>query len=529
MPSGSTIAAMETLRLGCIAAGLTNKIDALCVFVPDSVIAATTPLFKHLGSDPWTNFNFVIGDLTVNGLKGDGLSKALDTGIKLKDIQLPSTGSTIGFTVIVSESASNQGGHAMGQQDADGVPLSLLLVSSSGLTEFYPTTLTGTQRVSSNDWGRVGYISGNRWVAGGSTNIALFVASPLESHKTLVSIVGPGEAAGTTSTDDTISVFASKRDGTNSAYSTLRLSMAMVHDGFTQTESSNFWVLAKQLREQLGGGTGDNIHDWNRKVVAAGGASVSTTTSNAMRTLYSGLDTVGTLYLMSSANALVPDNLTAARTPFIWQSGSEVWTNFNFGTTNLTVAGLQGNGTDKYLGTGIVPSTANRISNTSGGITALISDNPGTALFAIMGSLPITASVQTVLYMDDVANAGFRMWRNDLINQNWITAAQPSPGAAWEGYISGNRTAANAIALYVASTGLAHQVLTNATGTQTGTATANTRAFLAFAQNNNGTPITFGNQTMSFVAFHGGMTQTQSSNTYSLISEFRVAVGGGNP
>src|SRR5688572_13026363 len=81
VPSQQTIQCMETLRLTLIGMGLTNKLYTLCVFVPDSVIAASTPLFKHKGSDPWTNFFFAQTNLNIDGLKGDGIQKAFDTGV----------------------------------------------------------------------------------------------------------------------------------------------------------------------------------------------------------------------------------------------------------------------------------------------------------------------------------------------------------------------------------------------------------------------------------------------------------------
>lgn len=527
-PSANTVLAMETLRLGCIAAGLTNKIHSLCVFVPDSLIAATTPLFKHKGSDPWTNVNFGTTNLDINGLKGDGATKSLDTGVKAKDVVIPASGSTIGMTVIVTESATNASEITIGQQNDDDSRIFALTISSGGFTQWYPARTATGEGVLTNDFGRVGYVSGSRNTNGGSTNLTIFVASPLESHKIITNLGGSIQAL-TTTTDETISAFANKHGSTNRQWSFQKMSLAMVNDGFTESESSNFWNLAKACRETLGGGTGDPIHDYNRKIVAAGGAAISTTTSNSLRTFYSGLNTDGTLYLMSVVNAIVPDNLTAARTPVIWQTGSEIWTNINFGTTNLSVSGLQGNGTDKYLGTGIIPAHSNRISTTSAAISGLISANPGTTLTIVLAGNPVTANVSTLLSGNLGGLTSFRLWRNDLINQNFLQAADPSPGATYIGWLSGNRTAANAIAVYIANTGLAHSVFTNATGAQTGTALSNTRDMFAFANNNNGVVAAPGAHTMSFVAWHGGMTQTQNSNLYARVHILRTALGGGSP
>lgn len=522
-PSQNTINCMETLRLGCISAGLTNKIYSLCVFVPDSLIAATTPLFKHFGADPWTNINFLVGDLTISGLVGNGTTKVLDTAIKAKDIQIEADGSTVGLTVIVSESAGNAAEFVAGQQDADLNPVLGLLVSSAGETQWFATEPTAGTSATSNDFARVGYVSGNRWIEGGTTNVALFVASPLEAHKVLASTAG-SIAAIATVTDDTISVFANKHSGTNRSWSSQRLSLAMVHDGLTAAESAAFWALALACRECLGGGTGDPVHDWNRKIVAAGGADVSTTSSNAARTFLSGLDTDGTLYRMVAVNAFVPDNLTAARTPIIWQAGSEVWTNINFGSTNLTTGGLTGNGTTKLLGTGIITSTAvNRgFSLTSAGISLIISTNPssGDYDFGVDG----VANSQQFALLNNAGQAIFYCFRFVTVNANFLTA----PAGFSTGFLSGNRTAANAIALYGARSDTAHFAITNGTGNQDGSLVA-TYPMTAFALNADGTPTAFSDHTLSFLALHSGLTQTQSSNVWNRVRDFRTAVGAAGP
>lgn len=529
LPSQNTILAMETLRLGCIAAGLTNKIYSLCVFVPDSLIAATTPLFKHYGADPWTNINFGTTNLDINGLLGNGTTKALDTAIKAKDIQVPSNGSTLGFTVIVTESATNQPNHVIGYRDPDGSPSALLLVSSAGRTEFYATTISAGDNVITNDWGRVGYVSGNRNTNGGTTNLSLFVASPLESHKLLTNTSGSIPAI-TTLVDDTISVFAAKQDATNQSYSALRLSLAMVHDGFTQTESSNFWMLAKACRETLGGGTGDPVHDWNTKIVAAGGAAISSTTSNASRTFLQGLDTDDTLYRIVVANTYPPDSLTAARTPIIWQSGSQTWTNFAFGTTNLTVEGLTGDRTNKYLGTGMNLSTAiiRGFSDTSAGISVLIRSNTqALGQSTLLGSAAgLLANGQFALVNSTTADPTmtFYCWKAITVNTDHLRFTWSSN---YTGFMSANRTAANAIRMDLVTNGV-FNVYTNGTGNQTGNNDSNTNTF-AHALYNLGPAANFSSQTISFLALTSGLTSTQASNLYTRVTALRTAYGGGNP
>lgn len=528
MPSQNTINAMETLRLGCIAAGLTNKIYSLCVFVPDSLVAATTPLFLHKGYPLWTNSNFVgVGtDLDINGLKGNGTSKSLDTGCKARliaDGGISDVDGSRGLTVIVTESIGNSAGVPIGYVDADDVIALELDVSLAGSTGWFPTSLNPLYYLTTNDFGRVGYVSGNTW-NDANTNVSIYVASPLESHKVIMTKTAPTSQPAT-STDNTITVFAQKHGSTNRLWSAQRLSMAMVNDGFTSAESAAFWPLARACRETLGGGTGDPVHDWSVKVTTFGGAEVSTTTSNALRTFLSGLDTDATLYQIVAANAFVPDNLTAARVPIIWQGGNIIWSNVAFGTTNLTVNGLTGNATDKYLQTGLTNNlVATRgFGTTSAGISLLMYANPDTAgngLLAVQGS----GSQQFSLF-SFAGTALFRCWLSSLVNQNFVTA---SVGTTTNGWLSGQRTAANAIALYKARSDTAHTVVTNATGSQTGAVFANHAQYI-FAMNNAGPASAFSAPTISFAAITSGQSQTGNSNLWNRARNLRNDLGGGVP
>lgn len=532
MPSGNTIQAMENLRKGCIAAGLTNKIDAMCVFVPDSLIAATTPLFLHLGYPMWTNTSFVIGDLNVNGLKGDGIAKALNSGVKAKDALDPANPPR-GMAVIVTESSSNAVNVVIGQQEGAGSTAFFMSVSTLGDTEWIASALNASLLTDTPDWGRVGFVS-CQVTTNVTTNITVYVASPLESHKVLTNRETPGNLSWTeAATDDTISIFARKRDGTNDNWAPQRLSLAVITKGFSQTESSNFWVLARTCREQLGGGTGDPIHDYNRKIVAAGGAAISTTTSNALRTFYAGLDADGILTNMIVVNPYVPDNLVAVRTPVIWQAGDEIWGNVNFGTTNLTVNGLTGNLTDKHLSIGARINTItvrSGFSDTSAGMSQLIyASNLGDGSYVEMGVAGSAANV-FMLLQSFRGNLAFYCWGISTVNANFVTRNTSPLTTNWVGYLSGNRTAGNAIRLdWVNGGGGTHAVFTNGTGAQSlnnDTITnlaAHAQFTLASVAN------AWSDRTVSYLSVHNGLTQTQSSNQWIRAKNLRTDLGGGLP
>lgn len=84
-PSLNTARALNTFDLALVNNGLDGRCQYIIPFVPDGLIAARTPLYKVTGLDPATNNNFVAGDLTVNGLVGNGSNKWLDSGVKCTD------------------------------------------------------------------------------------------------------------------------------------------------------------------------------------------------------------------------------------------------------------------------------------------------------------------------------------------------------------------------------------------------------------------------------------------------------------
>jgi hypothetical protein len=69
-PSTATINAIDTFLNTLESAGLLSKIDTMCVFVPDNFIAASTPVWRRWGYDPWTNVGFGDGDISIKGITG---------------------------------------------------------------------------------------------------------------------------------------------------------------------------------------------------------------------------------------------------------------------------------------------------------------------------------------------------------------------------------------------------------------------------------------------------------------------------
>jgi hypothetical protein len=74
-PSTNTQIALTTFMQSLYNNNIYSKMISVNCLVPDNLIAASTPLIFIAGNSLWTNHNFVSGDLTVNGLLGNGSSK----------------------------------------------------------------------------------------------------------------------------------------------------------------------------------------------------------------------------------------------------------------------------------------------------------------------------------------------------------------------------------------------------------------------------------------------------------------------
>src|SRR5206468_1183146 len=77
-PAGASTTAVCTFQAGLVTDGLDSQMIAWNMFDSSNLIASLTPQLVGSGNDPWTNNGpFVSGDLTINGLAGDGLTKYL--------------------------------------------------------------------------------------------------------------------------------------------------------------------------------------------------------------------------------------------------------------------------------------------------------------------------------------------------------------------------------------------------------------------------------------------------------------------
>jgi len=240
-PSLATKAAMHTFCTGLDTASLASKLAALNCFASDSLIAALTPLYYNAGSDPWTNHNFVVGDLTVNGLIGNGSSKYLQTGVKPGDVGgQPNSG---GLTIYYFTNPNDNGAELVG--NSGGIPQFGLQFYAG--TVYFDCYAYNTGRISKAASAFTGYVSGNRTTAARED---LYTANSGTAHSSVVSGTG---APGALSTNE-LYCFAANNAGVAAYQSAKRLSFAAIHSGLSSGESSTFYSLIQALRTALGGG-----------------------------------------------------------------------------------------------------------------------------------------------------------------------------------------------------------------------------------------------------------------------------------
>lgn len=264
------------------------------------------------------------------------------------------------------------------------------------------------------------------------------------------------------------------------------------------------------------------VNEWSNRVVVFGGASPSAGTLTALKTFHMGLNNSNLLAKMVAVNCFVPDNLVAARIPFIRTGGGLQWTNNNFVAGDLTVSGLTGNGSSKYLNTGLLPDKIAPATPTSAGLSVMIATPASEAAVAISA---MGATGSSGFLIDNwQGGAGFGCWR-------WEGASDVVSGtvsATYAGFLSGSRTAPNAIAAYSVNSTNAIAVLGSSAGAQTGTQFG-TYPLTVFANNAAGTINAYSAATLSFAAVHAGLSQAETAALYSLVATLRASLGGGNP
>jgi hypothetical protein len=241
-PSAATKACLSTFCYALDAASLTSLMVSVCCLVPDNLIAAITPLLVGGGRDPWLNQNFLAGDLTVNGLLGNGSTKFLETGISPTWIPgMPDSG---GCTIYYYTNPNDNGVEIAWNDVVDSHQFALQFYAG---TIYFDCYVYSTGRISYAASGFTGYVSGNR-IASNSEDI--YTANSGTTHGSVVHGAG---APGTIGIGE-VYCFAANNFGGAAYYSAKRLSFAAIHQGLTSAQSLAFYNSIQAMRVAFGGG-----------------------------------------------------------------------------------------------------------------------------------------------------------------------------------------------------------------------------------------------------------------------------------
>lgn len=254
---------------------------------------------------------------------------------------------------------------------------------------------------------------------------------------------------------------------------------------------------------------------WKNAVLSRGGGYVSQNTLQSLNWFYKELKKTSFFPKLKSVNVHVPDNLIAATTPIISVIGTVGYTIGGFVNTDLSIRGLVGNGSSKYLLTGINPSIHIPTVN-SAGITIYLSTasatNTGCEAGGGDGSQWTLYHYNGTMYADCWSSTG----------AGRVSASISS----FAGYLSANRIASNDFKVFRANSTISHVQIASSTGI---TGARPNREISEYAMNDlgSGGRVQYSNKTHSFSAYHEGLTVGESGIFFQLIHKMRQKLGGG--
>lgn len=255
------------------------------------------------------------------------------------------------------------------------------------------------------------------------------------------------------------------------------------------------------------------VSNWVASVTTNGGVCPTITTASSVDTYWNGMvtDAIDTNTVI--LNVFVPDNLTAAITPLVKGTGSSPWVNHSFVSGDLTVNGLKGDGSTKYLDTGLVANTLPNV-GTSFAIYAYATNGPG--------------SVGTELGATHAAAAGIfgacgYMYFQNGAGANTVILLNTGPG---NGFYASVRTSSTDHRAYFATSGSAF-AQTGATDSTADGAAFNTEHIYSHALNSGGSVIQNATSVVSMSGVFTNFTSAKAQFLYNRTQTLRTALGGG--
>lgn len=281
--------------------------------------------------------------------------------------------------------------------------------------------------------------------------------------------------------------------------------------------------------------TNADARDWLTRVYVNGG-TVSNDTAAAVNTFCTSIAAESGLRAAILRLNLFCGNsdasLAAVRTPLYrgaslggTQLGNTTDTNFNFVSGDYqetgSGGGLKGNGSSKYLDTGLAPASFSVLSSTHLSFSGTSLETSGDAIG--VGSFNGT---EGTCYIADIwaAYAAARAVRLNSFSQ--ITGTPPtnnqfpyvaSPGTV-ESHFIGTRTATNSSVLYRGGTSAS-------TSSYASSQATSTRPFFVFALNNTGSPSTYTAGRLRMYSIGNGLTAAQALAFANAVIAFNTALG----
>lgn len=247
-PSGASQTVVAVLKCGLITAGIDSKMISWNLFVPDSLIAAASP--QQPGDDLqtfWNLQNFVPGDLTLAGLKGDAATKFINPGqtINTTSRSAQSIGISV-YTSVASISANERA--AGGIQSTFSTPGIVLgthdnTPNSTALNGANPGNIISTLSPGAGFYSdqRVSNVDHRLYYGSSLSPLAQLGATDAVPYNGIFSDSDPF-------------FFCINQGGSVLLLSSETLSAAIITTGLTSSEVTALFTLFQTARQSLGGG-----------------------------------------------------------------------------------------------------------------------------------------------------------------------------------------------------------------------------------------------------------------------------------
>lgn len=253
---------------------------------------------------------------------------------------------------------------------------------------------------------------------------------------------------------------------------------------------------------------------WAARVVVNGGANPSVGTQAALSNFVGALQNAGIWAKMITVNCFVSDSFIACLTPLLVGGGNDPWGNSQFTAGDQTVNGLVGQVTPnpKHLLTGI---THTAIGTTTAGVSWYAYTALATGFDC--GGYDGTNGLMSAAKHSDNKTYAY----NGNIGSNVISLT--SPGA---GFYCDLRVTTTNHKLYFANSGNAFAQI-GATDSTLYNGTAYAGTMWTHAENLSGGVQFTTSDTLSFLAYHTGVTATDGATLFTAVDNMRLALGGG--